>query len=174
MTDRYIWALCTACIGLLMVLIYTFTTTYINAETRIDEKLVEFDLTTVRDFAVQCEVPSRVWSHFIQSCDGREGEVQINVFKKALVERLRATLVAEAGMDEADTSVFAMRFAFNNKPMLKLLSKRAEALGQAKFEKVQKLEVQMDKLKSEQFDDLRTPNTFYCTFDRVEACHQLL
>ena len=70
---------------------------------------------------------------------------------------------------EEDKSVFTVRFSFSNKPMLKLLEKRARALHSAKFDKVNKIEQKMDKLKNEKFDELRTPNRFYATFMTADA-----
>ena len=57
--------------------------------------------------------------------------------------------------------------------MLKLLKKRAKALDDAKFDKVSKIESKMDKLKDSHFDNLRTPNRFYCTFHKVQASQSL-
>ena len=53
--------------------------------------------------------------------------------------------------------------------MLKLLIRRAKALQKVKFDKVRKIEIEMDKLKESKFDELRTPNTFYCIFENTKA-----
>lgn len=53
--------------------------------------------------------------------------------------------------------------------MLKLLIRRAKALRQVKFEKVQRIEAKMDSLKESHFELLRTPNSFYCTFEKTKA-----
>jgi len=53
--------------------------------------------------------------------------------------------------------------------MLKLLKRRANALRKVKFEKVRKIEAKMDELKDRKFEKLRTPNSFYCTFEKTKA-----
>ena len=48
--------------------------------------------------------------------------------------------------------------------MLKLAKERAEALKSAKFDKVKEIEKKMTDEKNKNYDSLRTPNSFYCTF----------
>ena len=72
-------------------------------------------------------------------------------------------------MGEEETRIVDIHFTFWNKSMLKLLMKRANALRKVKFEKVKKIEAEMDRLKESKFDQLRTPNTFYCTFENSKA-----
>ena len=67
-----------------------------------------------------------------------------------------------------------MQFVFSNKDMIKLLKKRANALNKSKIDKVHKYESSMDKLKSRDFAELRTPNKFFCTFENAFTSHTLL
>ena len=46
---RQFFGLGTAVIGMLMCMIFTFSLTYMYAETKIDEKLVGLELTTLKD-----------------------------------------------------------------------------------------------------------------------------
>ena len=57
--------------------------------------------------------------------------------------------------------------------MLKLLAKRANALSSANFEKVHLCEQKMDEVVQEYFEELRTPNTFFCTFENAQAAQAL-
>ena len=43
----------TACLGLFMCLVFVFNLSWMYAESKIDEKLVEMELTTIKDFTVQ-------------------------------------------------------------------------------------------------------------------------
>lgn len=53
--------------------------------------------------------------------------------------------------------------------MFKLLLKRGKTLKNVKPKKVRKLEAEMDEVKTNKFDHIRTPNAFYCTFESSEA-----
>lgn len=86
---------------------------------------------------------------------------------------MRHMLEAGAKMDPAKTDIVDIRFAYYNKDMLKLLAKRGKALRATKFDKMRKYEERMDKLKAKHFNQLTTPNTFYCTFEHASACQQL-
>ena len=44
---------------------YHHTMSYINAETNINEKLVEMDITSVRDFTVQGDITTKIWLNFV-------------------------------------------------------------------------------------------------------------
>ena len=48
--------------------------------------------------------------------------------------------------------------------MLVLLNKRYKYLCAAKFEKAEKIEEQLTKIKNEEYDDLVVPNYYFCTF----------
>ena len=72
-------------------------------------------------------------------------------------------------MQPSQTSIVDIRFSFNNIDMFKLLEERGKKLKNVKPKKVRKLETKMDSVKTEKFDRIRTPNTFYCTFEHNEA-----
>ena len=55
-------------------------------------------------------------------------------------------------------------FAFNNRKMLVLLNKRYKYLCSAKFEKAEKIEAELTRVKNEEYDDLVVPNYYFCTF----------
>ena len=78
-----------------------------------------------------------------------------------------------AGLDRECTEVVDLRFAFYNKNMLKLLTKRANALQKTKFTDMHKIEDKMDSLKNSEFSKLRTPNMFYCTFENAKTAREL-
>ena len=91
------------------------------------------------------------------------------MFKDGLMESIRSTLHTKANMSSADTYIVDIQFTFWNEEMLKLLKRRANALRKVKFEKVRKIEAKMDELKDRKFEKLRTPNSFYCTFEKTKA-----
>ena len=47
-----------------MCLLYHHTISYINAETNINEKLVELEVASVCDFSVQGKITPKVWADF--------------------------------------------------------------------------------------------------------------
>lgn len=53
--------------------------------------------------------------------------------------------------------------------MLLKLEERAAALQAKKFKKAKIKELELDDIKDEQFDEMRRPNTFYCTFEHTIA-----
>ena len=143
------------------------TIIYIYAETNINEKLVELEVIFLRDFTVQGQIDPAIWQNFVSN--HFDDVTCILAFKESLTARLREVLQTECGLEHEETQIFSLNFSFNNKSMLKLLRKRALALGDADFEKVQKVERKMDLLKESKFNDLRTPNRFYCTFNELQA-----
>ena len=50
--------------GLLMCAIFSFSLNLIYAETNIEEKLVELELTSINDFCVKGELPRDLYSRF--------------------------------------------------------------------------------------------------------------
>ena len=70
-----------------------------------------------------------------------------------------------AGLTLEDSFIFDIQFSFFNKDMLKLLSKRARKLRQAKYADARKIEQKMQDLKDAKLDYIRTPNRFFCTFE---------
>ena len=65
--------------------------------------------------------------------------------------------------------VVDVRFSFYNFTMINRLEKRADALKKKKYTRVKRLELEMDDIVQGQFDLIRQPNTFYCTFKYAEA-----
>ena len=55
-----------------------------------------------------------------------------------------------------------------------MLAKRAHALTTANFNKLKKYDKHLDVIKDAYFDEIRTPNTFYCTFEEAESCYELV
>lgn len=51
---------------------------------------------------------------------------------------------------------------------------RAEALKGAKFEKAKEIEKEMTEEKNKNYDSLRTPNSFYCTFTNDVSIYRAL
>ena len=86
-------------------------------------------------------------------------------FKGALMQELRNILRDASRLSADQTKIVDMRFVFSNKDMLLLLKKRAKALRKSNLNKVHKYESKIDTLKRKKFDDLRTPNKFFCTFE---------
>ena len=80
---------------------------------------------------------------------------------------MRDKLHSELELDPRETHIVDIQFAFNNKELLKLLTKRAKTLQTADFDKLKKIEKLIDEHKDLYFEDIRTPNTFFCTFERV-------
>ena len=67
-----------------------------------------------------------------------------------------------------------MSFTFDNHTMLHLLERRAEALKEAKFKSVAKIENKLTREKNRAFESLIRPNTFYCTFKHAIAKSEAL
>ena len=63
-----------------------------------------------------------------------------------------------------DTAIADVIFAFNNRDMLSLLSKRAMYLQSVNFNKATDVEREMTELKNSHYDRLVTPNTFFIVF----------
>ena len=60
-------------------------------------------------------------------------------------------------------------FSFNNREIISLLKKRYKYLCKAQFDKAEEIENKMTKIKDEKFDELVTPNNFWCTFKEGEG-----
>ena len=54
------------------------------------------------------------------------------------------------------------------------LESRARKLSKKKFGQVIKKEQKLDKIIKKKYDRIRTPNTFYCTFEHSKAAQALL
>ena len=162
----------TACIGLLMCFVYTFSLSYRYTESRIDEKLVRLEFTTVSDFTVAAKIPKRLYEVYSERVeDPHKG---IPAFKEALIEEVRKILHAASDLGEDQTQVVDLQFVFQNRDMIKLLRKRARALAKSKMDKVYKYESRMDQLKEKSYNELRTPVKFFCTFENAYATKTLL
>ena len=98
--------------------------------------------------------------------DTKRDNVPIRRFKKYLIEHIQKNLEQNSStqLNREQSRVADIAFAFHNREMLVLLKKRYEYLCKAKFEKAEKVEEQLTKIKNEKFDQLIVPNTFYCTF----------
>ena len=59
---------------------------------------------------------------------------------------------------------------------MKKLESRARKLSKKNFDKVAKKEAKLDKIirKEKKYNRIRTPNTFYCTFEHSKAAQALL
>lgn len=77
-------------------------------------------------------------------------------------------------MSHTKTKVVDIQFSFNNKELLELLSGRAQALKQVNSQQLEDYELLLDDVKAEQFEQIRTPNTFFCTFEEALASQTLL
>jgi len=53
--------------------------------------------------------------------------------------------------------------------MISLLQKRYNHLCKAQFDKAEKIENTLTKIKDEKFEELVTPNNFWCTFKEGEG-----
>ena len=127
-----------------MCLIFVFNLSWMYAESKIDEKLVEIEITTIKDFSVQGLISKSAFND--------SGCKDMNSFKQALMQAIRDTLHTKAGLSEAETQIFDINFTFWNKPMHKLLTRRARALRKVKFEKVKQIELEMDIIKEQKFE----------------------
>ena len=72
------------------------------------------------------------------------------------------------------TNIVDIRFSFYNKHMLELIEDRAAALRKKDHKKVKKIEGELNYVADEHFDLIRAPNTFYVTFEHMEARQELL
>ena len=72
------------------------------------------------------------------------------------------------------TGIVDIRFCFNNYDVLNLLEKRSNALLNLKHSKVSNYERRLDNKIRKSFDEIRTPNTFYCTFEHSQTAKALL
>lgn len=94
---RNVVVLGAACIGLLMLFAFQITTRLMYSETNIDDKLVEMELTTIKDFTVQGEIPLGCYQSFLLNNSATNDEpVDIKAFKEALKNALRDKLHTEA------------------------------------------------------------------------------
>ena len=57
-----------------------------------------------------------------------------------------------------------IQFAFNNSKILDLLKKRGDAIKNADFKTVRKIEEKMTQVKNKRFDDINVPVEMYVTF----------
>lgn len=83
-------------------------------------------------------------------------------------------LHSSAGLSLSETEIVDMQFSFNNRELLEILAARADALKMADKDELLAFEMLLDKVKTEQFDQIRTPNTFFCTFEDAYASQALL
>ena len=78
---RESFGLFNACIGLLMCMTFAYFLSFMLQETLIDEKLVDLNLNTIKDYCVECTIPSGMYDAFSTARGGRD----IKAFKEALI-----------------------------------------------------------------------------------------
>ena len=77
-------------------------------------------------------------------------------------------------LTEEKSRVFNVEYGFNNERMERLLMKRGRAMRNASHSGQRRCEAKLQKYKDEKLEDIRTANTFYVTFEHVEACQVML
>jgi hypothetical protein len=60
-----------------------------------------------------------------------------------------------------------VNFSFANRKIIKLLTNRGNALKMALFDKADKIEEKIEKLKKEHYDDLTVPTRAFITFEHL-------
>ena len=98
----------------------------IQATTGIDEKKIEVQLVSCKQFTVQGSIPSALYEKFYGNLES---------FQEALFEEIRKILDEKVISDVVD-----IRYAFNNSGIMDLLEKRAKALRKVDMEKVNSIE----------------------------------
>ena len=82
------WALLCCCLGVFICWGFSTTVSHLYGQTFIDEKLINLEFTTLKDFCVQGSISKKLFEAFAESVGTRE----IKTFKASLIERLRDQL----------------------------------------------------------------------------------
>lgn len=68
-------------------------------------------------------------------------------------------------LQELETSIATISFAFNNSELIYLLKERGQKIMTQDFEKMREIEGKINKLKDEHFEDLTRPVCAFITFE---------
>ena len=89
------WGLASACIGLWICLIFTFTTKYLYHTDKLDERLADLALTTIDDYAVQLRLPHGLYRDWYKKNEHRftDETIPIQEFEKDMTESIKRQIV---------------------------------------------------------------------------------
>ena len=180
------WGLICSTIGVFMCVAFKFTMTLTKNVVRIDHARLDYDLVSIEDYSVRGRISKKFYHDVLEKTkqdkdpkDMTDAEkffdVPIRRFRsyfKDGVEDFMVKKSAELNKENGDSEVLTkedcliadIAFAFDNREMLKLLSKRYDKLKKADFRNAGKIESKMNQLVRDKYDQLVVPNTFFLTF----------
>ena len=90
--EKNIWGGAAACIGLLIMLWYTFTIQYLYRTDVIDEKLADLKVVTVDDYTVQTRLPAGLYKEFLKDRKRtfNQNTIRVLEFEKAMSEAIKS------------------------------------------------------------------------------------
>jgi len=171
MSKNY-WGLAAACIGLLMCIFFSSSVTLMLKLDVIEDKLMDLELVTVDDYTAQTRLDPAIYREFLSNNIFGDNDVPIMDFKQVIQSSIKDQLLSEVPESEAD--IIDIHFGFNNVKLLDKLEERANALKCADFNKLQRVQNEMTKLKNEHLEEFNTPNYMWVTFKHDVAIQAAL
>ena len=141
-----------------------------------DIKYAEWDLKTVTaaDYTVEFRIPRPLFENFCQQRelrgDKQPDESKVFDFSEYLKEKLEEILNERPIVfDEEEIKIANIAFAFDNAQLIHLLRKRGAAIKYNKVEQVEKIQGEINELKTEHLDTFIRPVTAFITFETEEG-----
>ena len=123
---------------------------------------MDLDEITIEDYTVQGPISHKLYDTalqkhtdpFAENDSNKREIVPIQIFKSYLTEKIQMNLQdnPETQLSVEQSQIADIVFAFDNKEMLKLLTKRYKCLLNANFKEAEKIEAQLTQIKNEKFD----------------------
>ena len=123
---------------------------------------MDLDEITIEDYTVKGPISQKLYDTalqkhrdpFAENDSNKREIVPIQIFKSYLTEKIQMNLQdnPETQLSVEQSQIADIVFAFDNKQMLKLLTKRYKCLLNANFKEAEKIETQLTQIKNEKFD----------------------
>jgi hypothetical protein len=175
------------CFNILIGLVFIIMLRFFKKKTQIELKQWDMDTVTVSDFAVELNIPEKMYNKFIKDFEEkvRLGQVEdhnpdnyslIFEFENALCQSIENDLskMPKINKDLDEIIICDVNINFNNSEIINLLSKRGAALKYGKILEARKIEDEIKEVKEKKYDSLIKPKSAFIVFEKEEAANRAL
>lgn len=160
------------CIGVVISFVFILFVAYLQKTARLDYKVWDVDTVTAADFTVEFQITDNLWTKFCQLPETQMAECKAQHFEQFMKKEFEKIIQNEPGVlsdQQAEIKIANITFAFNNTHIIKLLKKRGAAITNAKFDKLEEINEQIQKIKEEEIANLVQPVAAFITFETQEG-----
>jgi RNA recognition motif-containing protein len=175
------------CFNILIGLVFLIMLRFFKKKTQIELKQWDMDTVTVSDFAVELNIPVKMYDRFKEDFEEkvRLGQVEdhnpddyslIFEFEYALCQSIENDIskIPKINKDLDEVIICDVNINFNNSEIINLLSKRGTALKYGKILEARKVEDEIKELKEKKYDSLIKPKSAFIVFEEEEAAIRAL